>query len=173
MPHKEIFAALGEGQTLLLDDGKVSLKVESHGADFADCRVAVAGDLSDRKGVNVPGAVLPISPLTKKDRADLAFALNCGVDWLALSFVQRPEDVAEARRLIQGRAALLSKIEKPAALDHLDELVELSGRHHGGTRRSGGGDAAAACATLAEEDRPQVPADGQARSWWRPRCWNR
>ncbi len=126
LPHKEIFAALNEGQTLLLDDGKVSLKVVSHGSDFADCEVTVPGTLSDRKGVNVPGAVLPISPLTRKDRADLSFALDQGVDWVALSFVQRPEDIAEARRLIQGRAALLSKIEKPAALDHLDELVELS-----------------------------------------------
>ncbi|GAB5468591.1 MAG: pyruvate kinase [Rhodospirillales bacterium] len=126
LPHGEIFAALAEGQNLLLDDGKVALTVESHGSDFADCKVTVGGSLSDRKGVNVPGAVLPISPLTKKDRSDLAFALDIGVDWIALSFVQRPEDVAEARRLIQGRAALLSKIEKPAALDHLDELVELS-----------------------------------------------
>ncbi len=126
LPHAEIFAALSSGQVLLLDDGRVSLEVVKHGPDFADCKVLAGAGLSDRKGVNVPGAVLPISPLTKKDRADLSFALDIGVDWIALSFVQRPEDIAEARRLIQGRAALLSKIEKPAALDHLDELVELS-----------------------------------------------
>ncbi|MEQ8651117.1 MAG: pyruvate kinase [Kiloniellales bacterium] len=126
LPHPEIFAALSKGQILLLDDGRVSLEVRKHGPDFADCKVLAGAGLSDRKGVNVPGAVLPISPLTKKDRADLSFALDIGVDWIALSFVQRPEDVAEARRLIQGRAALLSKIEKPAALDQLDELVELS-----------------------------------------------
>ncbi len=126
LPHPEIFAALDKGQILLLDDGKVSLKVARHGEDFADCRVLAGTTLSDRKGVNVPGAVLPISPLTEKDRSDLTYALDIGVDWIALSFVQRPEDVAEARRLIQGRAALLSKIEKPAALNHLDELVELS-----------------------------------------------
>ncbi len=126
LPHPEIFAALDEGQILLLDDGKVSLKVLKHGPDFADCKVLVGSALSDRKGVNVPGAILPISPLTEKDRSDLTYALDIGVDWIALSFVQRPEDVAEARRLIQGRAALLSKIEKPAALEHLDELIELS-----------------------------------------------
>ncbi|MEO1190698.1 MAG: pyruvate kinase [Pseudomonadota bacterium] len=126
LPHPEIFAALDKGQQLLLDDGKVALTVQSHGADFADCKVITGGTLSDRKGVNVPGAVLPISPLTDKDRSDLAFALDMGVDWIALSFVQRSEDVAEARRLIHGRAALLSKIEKPAAIDHLDEIVELS-----------------------------------------------
>ncbi len=126
LPHPEIFAALEEGQILLLDDGKVSLKVQAHDADFADCKILAGTALSDRKGVNVPGAVLPISPLTEKDRTDLAYALDIGVDWIALSFVQRPEDVAEARRLIQGRARLLSKIEKPAALNHLDELVEQS-----------------------------------------------
>ncbi len=124
--HPEIFAALSKGQILLLDDGRVSLEVRKHGPDFADCKVLAGTALSDRKGVNVPGAVLPISPLTPKDRADLTFALDIGVDWIALSFVQRPEDVAEARRLIQGRAALLSKIEKPSALDLLDEIVELS-----------------------------------------------
>lgn len=126
LPHREIFEALDVGQELLLDDGKIRLKVESHGPDFAECRVLVGGTISDRKGVNVPSAVLGISPLTAKDRSDLAYALDIGVDWVALSFVQRPEDVAEARKLIQGRAALLSKIEKPAALNQLDEIVELS-----------------------------------------------
>lgn len=126
LPHKEIFAAIKSGDELLIDDGKLRLRVERATPDSADCVVLVGGRLSDRKGVNVPGAVLPISPLTEKDRSDLAYGLGLGVDWVALSFVQRPEDVAEARRLIGGRAALLSKIEKPAAIEHLAELVDLS-----------------------------------------------
>ncbi|MEX0922688.1 MAG: pyruvate kinase [Rhodovibrionaceae bacterium] len=126
LPHKEVFAALEKGTHVLLDDGKLRLEVEDHGPDFANCRVITGGPLSDRKGVNVPGVVMPVSPLTAKDRKDLQFALTLGADWIALSFVQRPEDVAEARKLIAGRAAVMSKIEKPAAIDRLQELVELS-----------------------------------------------
>jgi len=126
LPHPEIFAALEPGTDLLLDDGNIRLKVESCGADFAETRIMVGGDLSDRKGVNVPNAVLPLSPLTAKDRSDLTYALDMGVDWIALSFVQRPEDVAEARKLIAGRAGVLVKLEKPAAIAHLDEIIELS-----------------------------------------------
>ncbi|PWC39361.1 pyruvate kinase [Azospirillum sp. TSO35-2] len=126
MPHPEIFAALQPGADLLLDDGRVRLGVTACGPDFADTVVVTGTKLSDRKGVNVPGVVLPLSPLTPKDRADLAFALDQGVDWVALSFVQRPEDVSEARRLIDGRAALLSKMEKPQAIEHLELIVEMS-----------------------------------------------
>ena len=126
MPHPEIFAALDPGTDLLLDDGKVRLRVLRCGADFAETEVAVGGRLSNRKGVNVPNVILPMSALTAKDQADLTFALEHAVDWVALSFVQRPEDVAEARRLIAGRAALLSKIEKPSAVTFLDEIIELS-----------------------------------------------
>jgi pyruvate kinase len=126
LPHPEIFKALSPGVDLLLDDGKLRLRVESCGADFADTTVVTGGRLSDRKGVNVPGAVLPISALTDKDRQDLQFGLDLGVDWVALSFVQRPEDVAEARRLIAGRAAVLVKLEKPAAIERLQELIELA-----------------------------------------------
>ncbi|HYC04160.1 MAG TPA: pyruvate kinase [Azospirillaceae bacterium] len=126
LPHPEIFAALNDGDDLLVDDGKVRLRVLRHGKDFADTEVVVGSRLSDRKGVNVPNTVLPLSPLTPKDRDDLRYALDIGVDWVALSFVQRPEDVAEARRLIAGRAALLSKLEKPSAIQHLDEIVEMS-----------------------------------------------
>ncbi|MFC5308459.1 pyruvate kinase [Azospirillum picis] len=126
MPHPEIFAALVPDAELLLDDGKVRLRVTACGPDYAETVVVSGTRLSDRKGVNVPGVVLPLSPLTEKDRRDLAFALDQGVDWVALSFVQRPEDVAEARRLIAGRAALLSKLEKPQAIQHLDHIVELS-----------------------------------------------
>jgi len=126
LPHPEIFAALAPGRELLLDDGKLRLRVEACGADFADTVVVTGGVLSDRKGVNVPDALLPLSPLTAKDRRDLAFALELGVDWIALSFVQRPEDVAEARALVDGRAWVLSKLEKPAAIESLDAIVALS-----------------------------------------------
>jgi len=126
LPHPEILSALTPGSNLLLDDGKVRLRVESCGLDFAETVVVVAGPLSDRKGVNVPDAVIPLSALTEKDRRDLAFALELGIDWIALSFVQRPEDVEEARTLIGGRARILSKLEKPSAIDRLDEIVALS-----------------------------------------------
>lgn len=124
LPHPEIFEALLPGATLLLDDGKVRLKVENCGSDFADCRVLAGSSLSNRKGVNVPDVVLPLSALTAKDRSDLTCALDAGVDWIAMSFVQRPADLAEGRRLIQGRAALLAKLEKPSAIDHLEELID-------------------------------------------------
>jgi pyruvate kinase len=126
LPHPEIFAALEEGTELLLDDGKIRLLVERRGDDFAETRIVTGGELSDHKGVNVPSAVLGLSPLTKKDRKDLAVGLDLGVDWVALSFVQRPSDMAEARRLIAGRAGVLAKLEKPSAIAHLDEIVELS-----------------------------------------------
>jgi pyruvate kinase len=126
LPHPEIFAAVEPGTDLLLDDGNIRLRVEDCGKDFAETEIITGGELSDRKGVNVPNAVLPLSPLTAKDRSDLTFALDMGVDWIALSFVQRPEDVAEARKLITGRAGVLVKLEKPAAIQHLQEIVELS-----------------------------------------------
>ena len=126
LPHQEIFAALKPGETLLVNDGKIRLKVAQCGADFADCTVEVGGKISDRKGVNVPGVVLPLSALSEKDRSDLEFACTLGVDWLALSFVQRPEDVEEARALADGRAAILSKIEKPAAVDCFEDILAVS-----------------------------------------------
>ena len=126
LPHREIFAALEIGARLLLDDGKLVLRVTDMADDHVMTRVAVGGMLSDRKGLNVPDVVVPMAALTDKDRSDLAFALDQNVDWVALSFVQRPEDLAEARKLIQGRAALLAKIEKPAALDRLDDIIEMA-----------------------------------------------
>ena len=125
LPHMEIFQALRKGSELLLDDGRIRLRVSRCGSDFAETRVVTGGTLSDRKGVNVPGVVLPVTPITRKDRADLRFALDLGVDWVALSFVQRPEDIDEARQLVAGRCAIMAKLEKPAALDHLHEIVEL------------------------------------------------
>ena len=126
LPHVEIFAALEVGARLLLDDGKLVLRVTDMADDHVITRVEVGGMLSDRKGLNVPDVVIPMAAMTEKDRSDLAFALDQGVDWVALSFVQRPEDLAEARKLIQGRAALLAKIEKPAALDRLEDIMELA-----------------------------------------------
>ncbi len=126
LPHHEIFAALEVGARLLLDDGKLVLRVTEMADHHVMTRVEVGGVLSDRKGLNVPDVVIPMAALTEKDRSDLAFALDQGVDWVALSFVQRPEDLAEARKLIQGRAALLAKIEKPAALDRLEDIIEMA-----------------------------------------------
>ena len=125
LPHPEVYAVLQPGTDLLLDDGRVRLSVERVAEDHAETRVLTGGPLSDSKGVNVPRAVLPISPLTDKDRRDLQFALDLGVDWIALSFVQRPEDVAE--RVADRRpAAVMVKVEKPAAVDHLDEIIDLA-----------------------------------------------
>ena len=126
LPHKEIFAALEVGARLLLDDGKLVLRVMAVEPDRIETRVEVGGALSNSKGLNVPDVVVPMAALTDKDRADLTFALEQGADWIALSFVQRPEDVAEARRLIGGKAALLAKIEKPAAVERLEEILELA-----------------------------------------------
>ena len=125
LPHPEIFAAVESGAELLLDDGRIRLRVLECGRDHCTAEVVTGGMLSDRKGVNVPGVVLPLSPFTEKDRRDLTFGLDLGVDWVALSFVQRPDDIAEGRRLIAGRAALLAKLEKPAAIERLEEIVEL------------------------------------------------
>ena len=126
LPHPELFGVLKRGQRLLIDDGKLRLRVAEAGPDFIRCQAEVGGVISDRKGVNVPDAVVPIPALTEKDRRDLAFAVEHGADWIALSFVQRAEDVAEARRLMGGYGALMAKIEKPAAIDSLDAIIELS-----------------------------------------------
>ena len=126
LPHPEVLAALGPGSEVLLDDGKVRLRVHHQGDGYIEANVMAGTRLSDRKGFNIPNVVLPLSALTDKDRRDLAFALDLGVDWVALSFVQRPEDISEARRLVGGRARLIAKLEKPAALQHLDELVDIA-----------------------------------------------
>lgn len=126
LPHKEIFAALEMGSTLLVNDGKIRLRVTECGSDFAQTEVMVGGTISNNKGVNVPDVVLPLAALTDKDRADLEFACELGADWLALSFVQRPEDVLEARELVQGRSLLMSKIEKPAAINTIDDIIAVS-----------------------------------------------
>jgi pyruvate kinase len=124
--NPEILTSLEPGHDLLLDDGKVRLKVIDGAADWVETEVVVGGPLSNHKGLNIPGALLPIAALTPKDRKDLTFALDLGADIIALSFVQRPDDVAEAKKLIQGRAAVLVKLEKPLAIQHLDEIVDLT-----------------------------------------------
>lgn len=126
LPHPEIITALKPGMDLLLDDGKLRLRVIAKHADAIETTVLNGGELSDRKGVNVPQAVLDLSPLTAKDRSDLSFGLELGVDWVALSFVQRPEDIREARTLIGDKAYLMAKIEKPSAVTQLREIAELS-----------------------------------------------
>ncbi len=126
LPHPEIFQALSPGVELLLDDGKVRLVVEACGPTSAETRVVTGGSLSDRKGVSVVGAVLPVSALTAKDRQDLAFGLDLGADWIALSFVQRPEDLDEVRDIVGGRAGIMAKLEKPAAIERLEDIVDRS-----------------------------------------------
>jgi pyruvate kinase len=126
LPHPELFESVGVGDRVLIDDGKVRLKVLETEARRIVTEVQVGGRVSDHKGVNVPGVVVPIPALTDKDRADLVFALEQKADWIALSFVQRPEDVAEARALIGDKAALMAKIEKPAAIDRLSDIIALS-----------------------------------------------
>ena len=124
--HPEIFAAVVPGQDLLIDDGRVRVRVTGVEAEAIDAEVITAGLVSNRKGVNLPGTLLDLSPLTEKDRADLAFGLELGVDWVALSFVQTPSDVLEARGLIGDRAGIMSKIEKPQALDRIEDIIRLS-----------------------------------------------
>ncbi|MGE0222588.1 MAG: pyruvate kinase [Acetobacteraceae bacterium] len=126
LPHPEIIEAASIGCTLLLDDGKLRLRVAHRRPDALETEVVVGGPLSDRKGVNVPDMVLPIPALTEKDRDDLEFAVSHGASYIGLSFVQRPEDVIEAKELIRGRAWVMVKLEKPQALDNLDSIVNLT-----------------------------------------------
>ena len=117
---------MSQNDELLLDDGKIRLKVLDCGPDFAATAVQVGGSLSDHKGVNVPGVIIPLSPITAKDREDLTFGLELGVDWVAMSFVQSPNDLKELRELVGKRAKIMTKLEKPSAVERLDEIVALS-----------------------------------------------
>jgi len=126
LPHPEIFKAAKPDGILLIDDGKVRLRITEHSEDTIDTVVEVAGPISDRKGVNLPNLVVPLSPMTPKDRKDLDYGLSLGVDWVALSFVQHAHDIAELKKLVAGRAAVMAKLEKPAAIEHLDEIIEQS-----------------------------------------------
>ncbi|WP_342105096.1 pyruvate kinase [Methylobacterium sp. SI9] len=124
--HPEIFDAVVPGQELLIDDGRVRVRVTGPERTAITTEVVTGGPISNRKGVNLPGTLLDLSPLTEKDRADLAFGLDLGVDWVALSFVQKPSDVIEARGIIGDRAGIMSKIEKPQALERIDDIIRLS-----------------------------------------------
>jgi len=126
LPHPEIFAAMQPGHALLIDDGKVKLTVTQADAKRMVARVEVGGKLSDRKGVSLPDSTVPVSALAEKDRSDLEAALEAGIDWVALSFVQRPEDIAEAKKITRGRAAVMAKIEKPQAVKRLDDIMDLA-----------------------------------------------
>ena len=126
LPHPDVFKALEPNTDLLLDDGRLRLRVLEHGEGWAETEVIVGGVLSNHKGLNVPSVILDVSPLTAKDLEDLRFGLDLGVDFIGLSFVQRPEDVAEAKKIIAGRAHVISKLEKPQALERLEEIVDLS-----------------------------------------------
>jgi pyruvate kinase len=126
LPHPEIFAALKPDTELLVDDGKVRLRVLQCGPEFADTVVVTGGVVSDRKGVNVPSVLLPIAAMTAKDRADLEFGLTLGIDWVAVSFVQRPQDLHDVRAIVQERAGVLAKLEKPAAIEDLDAIVQAA-----------------------------------------------
>jgi pyruvate kinase len=126
LPHPEIFSGIKAGHCLLLDDGKIRMTVTDVSKDRIAARVDVGGKLSDRKGVSLPDTVIPFSALTPKDRSDLEAALDAGVDWIGLSFVQRPDDIAEAKKIARGRAAVMAKIEKPAAVHRLDEIMEVT-----------------------------------------------
>jgi len=126
IPHAEVFTAIKMRHSLLIDDGRVRLRLLSVGESSAEAVVVVGGEIKDRKGVNLPDTILPITAMTPKDRSDLDAALNLGVDWVALSFVQRPEDVAELKKVVSGRAAVLVKIEKPKAFDRLAGILEMA-----------------------------------------------
>jgi pyruvate kinase len=126
LPHPEILAALEVGHTLLLDDGKVRLTATETSAKRAVTRVEVGGKLSARKGVSLPDTTIGFSALTEKDRSDLEACLDAGVDWVALSFIQRPEDIAEAKKITRGRASVMAKIEKPQAVARLSEIMDFT-----------------------------------------------
>lgn len=126
LPHPEILRALEPGHALILDDGKIRLESVECSPERCVTRVVIAGKLSNKKGVSLPDTELPVSAMTEKDRSDLEAAVNTGIDWVALSFVQRPEDVAEVRKITRGRALVMSKIEKPQAVARLEEIMEAS-----------------------------------------------
>ncbi|MDR0291876.1 MAG: pyruvate kinase [Elusimicrobium sp.] len=126
LPHPEIFKVMQRGLELLLNDGIVRLRVDSFTADSASATVTAGGELYSRKGVNVPGVKVPVSALTEKDLKDLKTAEDLGADFIALSFVQHPEDITLARSLMRSQAGIVAKIEKPSAVEHLREIIELS-----------------------------------------------
>src|SRR3954471_4930159 len=126
LPHPEILSSLEEGHSVPVDDGKLRLEVEEVKPGRAVTRVAVGGRISNRKGVNLPDTEIPVAAMTEKDRTDLEAAIDAGVDWIGMSFVQRPEDVAEGRKMARGRALIMTKLEKPQAITRLDDIMDAS-----------------------------------------------
>ena len=162
LPHPEIFAAIKPGDTLLIDDGKLRLVVTEAEPQRIVARVKVGGKISNRKGVSLPDTVVPVAALAAKDLADLEAALDAGIDWVALSFIQRPEDVAEAKKITRGRAAVMAKIEKPQAVTRLERYPRSRRRADGGARRPRRRDAAGKSARRAEGNDARLPPRRQA-----------
>jgi len=158
LPHPEILEAVKPGHRLLIDDGKLHLRAEKCDGKSIVTTVVSGTKISDRKGVSLPDTLLGVGALTDKDRADLDAVLATGeVDWVALSFIQRPEDLADVRKVARGRVGLMSKIEKPQAIERIDEIIELSGCADGGPRRSRRRDAARSGSRPAEAADPRLP----------------
>jgi hypothetical protein len=157
LPHPEIFQAVQPGHTMLMDDGKFKLRIVEASDVRIDAEVMTSGVLGSRKGISLPDTVLPFGAMTEKDRADVEFAMSLGVAWIALSFVQRAEDIAEARKLARGRSSIMAKIEKPSALNHLKEIIDLADAYHGGARRPWRRDAGREGAGTSEADHPRGP----------------
>ncbi len=170
LPHPQIFEAVEPGHTLLLDDGKIRMTVTSKNATTVEAQVIVGGMLASRKGISLPDTVLPVGPLTEKDKRDLDFALRLGVDWVALSFVQRGEDEKMARQLIGQAASIMSKIEKPSAITDIDEVIA-----HSDGLMVARGDLASKCRSRRCRDCRSRSSASRARPaspWsWPRRCW--
>ena len=162
IPHPEIFQAIKQKHALLIDDGKVRLRLLRKADTFAEAIVEVAGEIKDRKGVNMPDTLLPMSAMTPKDRADLDAALELGVDWIALCFVQRPEDVAELKKIVAGPRRRAGQDRKAQGAGFAARHPGIGRRPDGGARRSGRGNAAGTGAGPAKADHPRRPQGRQA-----------
>ncbi len=159
LPHPEIFSVIEPGHTLLLDDGKVRLTATEVEQQRIVTRVEVGGKLSDRKGVSLPDTTVPFSALAPKDRSDLEAALDTGIDWVALSFIQRPDDIAEAKKITRGSANVMAKIEKPQAVSRLGDILDLT-------------DALMVARGDLGVELPLEQVPGLQKQWWRRRCSN-
>ncbi|AQX20434.1 pyruvate kinase [Bartonella sp. WD16.2] len=157
LPHKEVLAVVKPGDRLLLDDGKLELLAEICDGASIKCRVIAGTHISDRKGVNFPDTVLPCGPMTSKDHADLMAVLEQSVDWVALSFIQHPEDILSVRKLTQGKVSLMAKIEKPQALEHIEDIIDVSDSLMIARGRPWGRSAFRASALFSDEDYQSMP----------------
>ena len=172
LPHPEIFAAIKPGDNLLIDDGKLRLVATEVAPQRIVTHVEIGGKVSNRKGVSLPDTVVPLAALTGKDIADLEAALDAGVDWIALSFIQRPEDIAEAKKITRGRAAVMAKIEKPQAVARLGDILELADALMV-ARGDLGVEMPLEKVPGVQKEMTRPAAAPASRSSSRPRCWNR